>query len=155
MKGKLRIFGRAGLAVFLVSALMLMLLPAAAFAATAVTNVWAQFTTGDFQTTNTATDITIHFTPTTAMSRGVDTITVWFPDGTTAMGPDNFSLASAVTTASYYDVDRDGEASTSITAVSINAIRVTCRLACFIDSNSRGKCVGYDDSPTGQEKEAC
>jgi len=41
----------------------------------------------------------------------VDTITVWFPDGTTAMGPDNFSLASAVTTNTYYDVDRDGEAS--------------------------------------------
>jgi len=123
MKGKLRIFGRAGLAVFLVSALMLMLLPAAVFAATAVTNVWVQFTESTYNKTDTATDFTIHFTPTTAMSRGVDTITVWFPDGTTAMGPDNFSLASAmgpdnfslasaVTTASYYDVDRDGEAST-------------------------------------------
>ena len=85
---------------------------APALAATAVTDVWVQFTQSTYNKTDTATDFTIHFTPTTAMSRGVDTITVWFPDGTTAMGPDNFSLASAVTTAAYYDVDRDGEAST-------------------------------------------
>jgi len=112
MKGKFRILG-LGLGVFSACALMLALIPAAPVAAaTAVTNVWVQFTTSTYNLTNTASDFTIHFTPTTAMERGVDTITVWFPDGATAMGPDNFSLSSAVTTASYYDVDRDGEAST-------------------------------------------
>ncbi|HUV55805.1 MAG TPA: right-handed parallel beta-helix repeat-containing protein [Dehalococcoidales bacterium] len=113
MKGKFRILGRSVSGAFLVCALMLAVIPALPVAAaTAVTNVWVQFTQSTYNLTNTASDFTIHFTPTTAMSRGVDTITVWFPDGTTAMGPDNFSLASAVTTASYYDVDRDGEAST-------------------------------------------
>ena len=113
MKGKFRILGHIGLALFMVCALMLAVMPAAKVeAATAVTNVWVQFTQSTYNKTNTASDFTIHFTPSTAMSRGVDTITVWFPDGTTAMGPDDFSLASAVTTASYYDVDRDGEAST-------------------------------------------
>ena len=78
----------------------------------AVTNVWVQFTTSTYNKTNTASDFTVHFTPTTAMSRGVDTITVWFPDGSTAMGPDNFSLSSGDTSATYYVVDRDGEALT-------------------------------------------
>lgn len=90
----------------------LLVAPPPAQAATAVTNVWVQFTTSTYNKTDTATDFTIHFTPTTAMSRGVDTVTVWFPDGSTAMGPDNFDLSSANTTREYYEVDRDGEAST-------------------------------------------
>ena len=113
MKGKIKILGHLGLVLFVVCALMLAIVPAAKVeAATAVTNVWVQFTTSTYNLTNTASDFTIHFTPTTALSRGIDKITVWFPDGSTAMGPDNFSLSSAVTTASYYDVDRDGEATT-------------------------------------------
>ena len=113
MKGKLRILGNMGLALFLAFALTLAVMPAAKVeAATAVTNVWVQFTTSTYNQTDTASDFTLHFTPATAMSRGVDTITVWFPDGATAMGPDNFDLTSAVTTATLYDVDRDGEAST-------------------------------------------
>jgi len=91
----------------------LLVAPPPAQAATGVTNVWVQFTQSTYNKTDTATDFTIHFTPTTAMSRGVDTITVWFPDGSTAMGPDNFDLSSAVTTASYYDVDPDGEVTTN------------------------------------------
>jgi hypothetical protein len=111
MKGKFKLFGHIGLALFLVSVMVLSLAPVAQ-AATAVTDVWVQFTTSTYNKTNTASDFTIHFTPTTSMERGVDTITVWFPDGSTAMGPDNFSLSSGDTTASYYDVDRDGEAIT-------------------------------------------
>ena len=114
MKGKFKILGHIGLVLFLVSALMLALMPVAKVeAATAVTNVWVQFTTSTYNKTNTASDFTIHFTPTTAMSRGVDTITVWFPDGSTDMGPDNFDLSSAVTTKTYYDVDPDGEVTTN------------------------------------------
>jgi len=101
----------------------LLVAPPSAQAATAVTNVWVQFTQSTYNKTDTATDFTIHFTPTTAMSRGVDTITVWFPDGSTAMGPDNFDLSSAVTTASYYDVDPDGEVTTN-SAVDVTSAAV-------------------------------
>jgi len=122
---------------------MSLMTAAPAMAATAVTDAWAQFTTGDFATTDTATDITVHFTPTTAMSRGVDTITVWFPDGTTAMGPDNFSLASAVTTATYYSVDRDGESSTysatdctSAAVLSTTGYRITVTTPVDLDAGT-------------------
>ena len=111
MKGKFKLLGHIGLALFLVSVLVLAMAPVAQ-AATAVTDVWVQFTTSTYNKTNTASDFTIHFTPTTAMKRGVDTITVWFPDGSTDMGPDNFSLSSGDTSATYYVVDRDGEALT-------------------------------------------
>jgi hypothetical protein len=109
MKGKFKLLGHIGLALFLVSALILALAPVAQ-AATAVTNVWVQFLADPWNTEGLATDFTIHFTPATALSRGVDTITVWFPDGSTAMGPAAFSLASTQTTAAYYEVDANGEA---------------------------------------------
>ena len=116
MKGKFKILGHIGLTLILLSALMLALAPVAQ-AATAVTNAWVQFTTSTYNKMNTATDFTIHFTPTTALSRGVDTITVWFPDGSTDMGPAGiaFSLASALTTKTFYDVDPDGEVVTNST----------------------------------------
>jgi hypothetical protein len=112
MKGKIKLLGHIGLVLFLVSALMLMVAPVTQ-AATAVTNVWVQFLTSTYNTEGAAAQFTIHFTPTTALSRGVDTITVWFPDGSTAMGPDNFDLSSAETTAAYYEVDPDGEVTTN------------------------------------------
>jgi len=112
MKGKFKFFGHIGLALFLISALVLSLAPVAQ-AATAVTTVWVQFTQSTYNKTNTASDFTIHFTPTTSLSRGVDTITVWFPDGDTTMGPDSFDLSGAATTASLYDVDPDGEVVTT------------------------------------------
>lgn len=130
MKGKFKLLGHIGLVLFLVSALVLTLAPVAQ-AATAVTNVWVQFTTATYNQTNTDCDFTIHFTPTTAMKRGVDTITVWFPDGSTAMGPAAFSLTSAVTTAAYYEVDANGEATgaavacTSAAVLSTSGYRVT------------------------------
>jgi len=132
MKGKFRIWGHIGLALFLVCALMLTVVPATKVeAATPVTNVWVQFLTTTYNLTNTDADFTIHFTPTTALSRGVDTITVWFPDGSTAMGPAAFSLASAVTTAAYYEVDANGEATgaavecTSAAVLSQSGYRIT------------------------------
>lgn len=86
--------------------------PAPAQAATPVTNVWVQFTASDYNKTDTATDFSIHFTPNLALTRGVDTITVWFPDGSTAMGPDNFDLGTSNTNRDYYSVDRDAEVTT-------------------------------------------
>jgi hypothetical protein len=125
MKGKFKLLGHIGLALFLVSALVLAVMPVAQ-AATAVTNVWVQFTQSTYNKTNTASDFTFHFTPTTAMERGVDTITVWFPDGATAMGPDNFSLSGASSSATYYVVDRDGEVTTySATDCVANAVLST------------------------------
>jgi hypothetical protein len=130
MKGKFKLLGHIGLVLFLVSALVLALAPVAQ-AATAVTNVWVQFTTATYNQTDTDCDFTIHFTPTTSMQRGVDTITVWFPDGSTAMGPDNFDLTSALTTAAYYEVDANGEATgaavpcTSAAVLSQTGYRIT------------------------------
>jgi len=111
MKGKFKLLGHIGLMLFVVSALVLTLAPVAQ-AATAVTEVWVQFLADPWNTEGGAPDFTIHFTPATALSRGVDTITVWFPDGSTAMGPGSFSLSSAQDDATYYVVDRDAEAIT-------------------------------------------
>ena len=122
---------------------MSMMTAGPALAATGVTNVWVQFTESTYNKTNTATDFTIHFTPTTAMSRGVDTITVWFPDGATAMGPAAFSLASAETTNTYYDVDRDGEATTysakdctSAAVLSTTGYRITVTTPVDLDAGT-------------------
>jgi len=97
--------------------------PAPAQAATPVTNVWVQFTASDYNKTDTATDFSIHFTPNLALTRGVDTITVWFPDGSTAMGPDNFDLGTSNTNRDYYSVDRDAEV-TTYSAVDITSTPV-------------------------------
>jgi len=112
MKGKFRILGHVGLALFVACALMLAAVPAAKVeAASAVTSVWVEFPTAGHNAFATAAEYRIHFTPTTAMVRGVDTITVWFPDGTTAMGTAAFaSVATASTTAANYTVK--GTAST-------------------------------------------
>ena len=106
-----------------------------------VTNVWVQFTASTYNRTDTASDFSIHFTPNTALSRYQDTITVWFPDGSTDMGPDNFDLSSAVTTADYYSVDRDGEvttySATDITAaatLSQSGYRITVRTPVDLDA---------------------
>ena len=131
MKGKFKLLGHIGLGLFLVCALMLVAAPAAKVeAATAVTNVWVQFTEADYNINHASTAVaagfTIHFTPTTAMKRGVDTITVWFPDGSTAMGPAAFTLADSDAAATYYVVDRDGEAlAYSATDCTHDAVRST------------------------------
>ena len=55
--------------------------------ASSITNVWVELSHDtDLNTTSTALEYIIHFTATTALTGGVDTITVTFPDGTVAMG---------------------------------------------------------------------
>lgn len=115
MKGKFKLLGHIGLALFLVSALVLALAPVAQ-ASTSVSSVWMEFETAAHNDVATNGQYTIHFTTNTALSRGVDTITVIFPDGTdSTMGPTttqdsyDFELGSAVTTASLYSVDPTGD----------------------------------------------
>ena len=123
MKGKFRILRRIGLGVFLVCALMVALMPVAPVsAATAVTDVWVEFPADDAAGTisdkeyNVAGAVglyRIHFKATTALTRGVDTITVQFPDGIdTDMGPSSvanyaFTLGTACSTANNFDIDPD------------------------------------------------
>ena len=104
-----------------IGGLLIVQAPPVAASPGAVTNVWVQFKDSAYNTIDTDPIHYIHFTPTTALSRGVDTITVWYPDGTTAMGPDNFDLTDGDTTRTYYLVDRDGEASTYSAVASISA----------------------------------
>jgi hypothetical protein len=89
MKGKFKLLGHIGLVLFVVSALMLTLVPAVPVAAaTAVTNVWVEFpySSSKNATSSTAGEYYIHFKPTTALVRGIDYVTVTFPDGTATMG---------------------------------------------------------------------
>ncbi len=106
MKGKFRILGRLGLALVVISALLLMAAPVAA--ATAVTSVWVEFPTAGHNNVSTAALYHIHFTPTTAMNRGVDTITVIFPTA--------FDLSGAQTAAAQYSM-KVGTTTTVMTSV--------------------------------------
>ena len=75
MKGKFRILGNIGLALFLAFALTLAAVPAAKVeAATAVTEVWVEFDdTADRNTVNvTANEYIIHFKTTTALAAMTD-----------------------------------------------------------------------------------
>jgi hypothetical protein len=110
MKGKFRILGHIGIGVLLVCALMLAFMPAVPVAAaTAVTDVWVEFPFTDDINANSDTDSSniyiIHFKPTTALERGVDSVTVNFPDGSAAMGGDGTtSYAFTVSTLAAADV---------------------------------------------------
>jgi hypothetical protein len=114
MKGKFKLLGHIGLTLFLVSALVLTLAPVAQ-AATAVTEVWVDFPgnsdTAENETSESAGNIyIIHFKPTTALSRGVDTVTVTFPDGSAAMcgtasTARDFTVTSADETDVYFSTD--------------------------------------------------
>lgn len=116
MKGKFKLLGHIGLALFLVSALVLTLAPVAQ-AATAVTEVWVEFPAedaaganpGTYNVTGTEALYRIHFKATTALVRDVDTITLQFPDGVdTSMGASgssyDFTLGAACSTAGNYDI---------------------------------------------------
>jgi len=98
MKGKFKLLGHIGLMLFVVSALVLTLAPVAQ-AATAVTEVWVEF---DDETDSmnsvalTSNEYIIHFKPTTALVRGVDYVTVTFPDGTTDMGGGTSAYAFSI-----------------------------------------------------------
>jgi len=98
MKGKFKLLGHIGLVLFLVSVLMLAVMPVAQ-AGTAVTEVWVDFEDADSQNdvSSTSNVYLVHFKANTALSRGVDTVTVTWPDGSTAMGGSAFSVASTMT----------------------------------------------------------
>jgi len=121
MKGKSRIIRKIGLAMFLVCALMLTVLPAAQVAAaTAVTSVWVEF---DDETNSmnsvglTTNEYIIHFKPATALVAGTDWVTVTFPDGTSAMGGSGttyaFSISGTVAAADLEFSTNYGTAATS------------------------------------------
>ncbi|MFC1871198.1 hypothetical protein ACFLYF_02200 [Chloroflexota bacterium] len=106
MKGKSRLIRKLGLAVFLVCALVLTVLPAAQVAAaTAVTEVWVEF--DDTNSRNsvglTTNEYIVHLKPTTDLERFTDWVTITFPDGTSAMGGSGttyaFSISGAVAAA--------------------------------------------------------
>ncbi len=109
MKGKFRILG-LGLGVFSACALMLALIPAAPVAAaTAVTSVKVDFPFNDTSPNKTGTnegnEYLVYFKPTTALVRGIDYVTVTFPDGTATMsGTAGTGYAFTVTSADALDV---------------------------------------------------
>jgi len=87
--------------------------------ASTVTNVWVELSDDTvLNSTSTALEYIIHFTATTALTGGVDTITVTFPDGTTEMAGEEgsgyaFTLPSSIDK-TYVAVDPDGAATTTI-----------------------------------------
>jgi len=87
--------------------------------ASTVTNVWVELSDDTvLNSTSTALEYIIHFTTTTALTGGVDTITVTFPDGTTEMAGEEgsgyaFTLPSSIDK-TYVAVDPDGAATTTI-----------------------------------------
>jgi len=86
--------------------------------ASSVTNVWVELSDGTaLNKTGTDLEYIIHFTTTTALSGGEDTITVTFPDGTTEMAGEEgsgyaFTLPSSIDK-DYVAVDPDGAATTT------------------------------------------
>ena len=107
MKAKFRILGHIGLGVFMVCALMLAFMPVAPVAAaTEVTDVWVEF--DDTNSRNsvglTTNEYMIHFTPTTALARGTDWVTVTFPDGSSAMGGSGTTYAFSIGDSGVLDI---------------------------------------------------
>jgi hypothetical protein len=134
MKGKIKLLGHIGLALFLVSALMLVLAPVAQ--AAAVTSVWLEFpgdmsatyeactytalnNDADFNKTSANSNLIVHFTAATALKANIDTITIYFPDGSTELsGASNsggtFSITAGTVArgSQLICVDPDGAGST-------------------------------------------
>jgi len=88
--------------------------------ASSVSNAWVELSDGTaLNKTGTALEYVIHFTTTTALSGGRDTITVFFPNGTTEMageeGTDyDFTLPDATSiNKDYVAVDPDGALTTT------------------------------------------
>jgi len=87
--------------------------------ASSVSNVWVELSDATaLNSTSTALEYTIHFTTTTALTGGVDTVTVTFPNGTTDMAGEEgsgyaFTLPTSIDK-DYVAVDPDGAATTTI-----------------------------------------
>jgi len=107
--------------------------------ASSVSNAWVELSDDTaLNKTSTALEYIIHFTVTTALTGGVDTITVAFPDGTTAMAGEEgsgyaFTLPSSIA-ATYVAVDPDGALTTTIgytdcyTAPDVGSYRVRLKV---------------------------
>ncbi len=89
--------------------------------ASSISNAWVELSDASaLNSTSTNLEYIIHFTATTALTGGVDTITVTFPDGTVAMGAPAgqegsgyaFTLPSSIDK-TYVAVDPDGAATTT------------------------------------------
>jgi len=87
--------------------------------ASSVTNVWVELSDANaLNNTDTNLEYIIHFTAATALSGGIDTIIVTFPDGTTELAGEEgsgyaFTLPSSIA-ATNVAVDPDGAATTTI-----------------------------------------
>jgi len=134
MKGKFKLLGHMGLALFVVSALVLTLAPVAQ-AATAVTEVWVDFPYLDTQnivSDSGANEYLVHFKPTTALSRGADWVTVTFPDGTSTMGPAAFTVGAVAAADATFSTDYGTEFTAtwvaSTEAAEVNGYRVKVRI---------------------------
>jgi len=86
--------------------------------ASSITNAWVELSDATtLNSTSTALEYIIHFTTTTVLSGGIDTITVTFPDGTTDMAGEEgsgyaFTLPGSIA-ATNVAVDPDGAATTT------------------------------------------
>jgi hypothetical protein len=86
--------------------------------ASSVSNAWVELSDGTvLNTTSTALEYVIHFTTTTALSGGKDTVTIFFPNGTTDMAGDEgsgyaFTLPASIDK-DYVAVDPDGALTTT------------------------------------------
>ncbi len=86
--------------------------------ASSVSNAWVELSDGTaLNSTSTALEYVIHFTTTTALSGGKDTITVTFPNGTIEMAGEEgsgyaFTLPASIDK-DYVAVDPDGAATTT------------------------------------------
>jgi hypothetical protein len=86
--------------------------------ASSVSNAWVELSDGTaLNSTSTALEYVVHFTTTTALSGGKDTITIFFPNGTTDMAGDEgsgyaFTLPASIDK-DYVAVDPDGALTTT------------------------------------------
>jgi hypothetical protein len=158
MKGKFKLLGHIGLALFMVFVLVLAVMPVAKVeAATAITKVWVEFPSTDetgaidgtlyFNKADSLLLWRIHFKPTTTLKAGLDTITVQFYDGLdSTMGPTStqdtydVEIGSAASTATNYDIDPDGPGTTygyyDCQTVAQGGYRVTVTTPCDIAAGS-------------------
>jgi len=121
-----------GLTLALLASMLVMASPVAA-TATAVTDVYVDFICADTQndiSDNGTNEYLVHFKPTTALVRGVDYVTVSFPDGIgTTMGPAAFTMGAVVATDATFATNFDtsfagGTWQASSGAATINGYRV-------------------------------
>jgi len=130
---KRKLFSTLFALVLVLSFSLVTALPVAA--ATAVTDVYVDFpyldTQNDVSDSGT-NEYLVHFKPTVALVRGVDWVTVTFPDGTSTMGPAAFTVgavaaADATFSTNYgtaFDTDATWVASSSAATVSGYRVKV-------------------------------